>query len=427
MKKCFTLLLTFFLLGFAVQAQTLTQQADFPGDGRFRCFSFMLDGKLYVGGGRQYPAEPPAMADFWVFDPAANAWTQLNDLPFGARSNIRAVVVNGKAYSGLGYDGNGTSPSSLHNDWWQYQPQTDTWVQKADFPGDARYQPTLFASGGKGYVFGGSNQFGSSGTGIMFKDVWEYDTQTDAWTQKADFSGDGRIAAFAAPDTDGGVFIGLGYEGSLTNFFSDVWKYFPTTDTWQSLPPLPGTANVPVIDGGCSFYAVYNGKLLLSNINLYATVFEDYLTYFVLDINSQTWTAYENANPIGSRDDWAFGIDNSKAYMSLGWDGSTFYAETWELEMADFLTALETANPELAAITVTAANGTLTANLPQELAQKYAQQGISLVLYTLNGQKAAAYNLSETPICNITHLPQGAYVWAVQAGGKLLKSGRVVR
>jgi len=426
MKQCFTFVLACFLLSISAQAQTLTQKADFPGSGRFRCFSFFLNGKMYVGGGRQYPAAPPAMADFWVYDPAADAWTQLADLPFGARSNIRAMVIDGKAYTGLGYDGNGTDPASLHNDFWEYEPQTDTWEQKADFPAAARYQPTMFAYGGKGYVFGGSNKLSGGSGGTDFNDVWEYNPTANTWTQKADFPGEGRMTAFAAPDADG-VYVGLGYMSNLSNFFSDVWKYNPVADTWESLPALPGTANVPVVDGGCSFYAIYNDKLLLSNINLNGTAWEDYHTYFVLDLATQTWTAYENANPIGNRDDWAFGTNNNLAYMSLGWDGSTFYTETWELDMADFLTAIETANPGIANINITAANGAITAVIPQEVAQKYVVLGLTLALYAMNGQQMAAFNLQQGNQYSMMHLPAGAYVWAVQANSKPLKGGKILR
>ncbi len=426
MKQIFTSVFACILMSLGTQAQTLTPKADFPGAGRNRCFSFFLDGKMYVGGGQT--ASQPATSDFWVYDPAADAWAALNDLPFGPRSNIMAMVVEGKAYAGLGFDGSSETPAGLHNDFWEYLPQTDVWVQKVDFPAAARYQPTMFAFGGKGYVFGGSDLFGGAG-GSNFKDVWEYSPTTDTWAQKADFPAPGRTTAFAASGDDG-VYVGLGYVSNGSNFFSDVWKYYPVDDTWESLPSLPGIANVSVIDGGCSFYAIQNGKMLLSNIDLYATSLEDYNTYFVFDLAAQTWTAYENANPIGDRYDWAFGIDGSKAYLSvgaLGLDGTTFTQETWELNMADFLSALETAIPGIANISITAANGIITAIVPDEVAQKYAASGLTLALFTMNGQQLAAFNLHQSNQYSIADLPAGAYVWVAQANGRPLKGGKILR
>lgn len=59
------------------------------------------------------------------------------------------------------------------------------WTRLADFPGTPRASANAFSIGHKAYVC-----FGRSGpsTGLL-KDVWEYDAITDTWTQKADFPG----------------------------------------------------------------------------------------------------------------------------------------------------------------------------------------------------------------------------------------------
>src|ERR1044071_3179889 len=68
----------------------------------------------------------------------------------------------------------------------------DTWVQKADFGGVSRASAVGFSINTKGYI--GSGYF-YNGTLHVFKDFWEYDPLTDSWTQKANLGGVARSGA----------------------------------------------------------------------------------------------------------------------------------------------------------------------------------------------------------------------------------------
>src|SRR5205823_1893159 len=61
-----------------------------------------------------------------------------------------------------------------------------TWIKKAGFGGGGRAYIVGFSIGTKGYM--GTGYDGSTSK----KDFWEYDPATDAWTQKADFGGTAR-------------------------------------------------------------------------------------------------------------------------------------------------------------------------------------------------------------------------------------------
>src|SRR6266436_6568938 len=65
----------------------------------------------------------------------------------------------------------------------------DTWTQKADFGGTARWAAVGFSIGTKGYLGTGQDSFS------LHKDFWEYDAATNSWTQKADFGGGLRESA----------------------------------------------------------------------------------------------------------------------------------------------------------------------------------------------------------------------------------------
>ncbi|HMC97622.1 MAG TPA: hypothetical protein VKG92_08220, partial [Flavobacteriales bacterium] len=64
-----------------------------------------------------------------------------------------------------------------------------TWVQRADLGGDARWGAVGFSVGTKGYICLGTN--GSSN----LTDLWEWDQATDNWSEKASFPGPARREA----------------------------------------------------------------------------------------------------------------------------------------------------------------------------------------------------------------------------------------
>ncbi len=79
---------------------------------------------------------------------------------------------------------------ALQKDFWEYDPAANTWTQKADFGGTARYSAVGFSIGSKGYIGTGDDGWSS-----IAKDFWEYDPAANTWTQKADFGGTARDCA----------------------------------------------------------------------------------------------------------------------------------------------------------------------------------------------------------------------------------------
>ncbi|MDI6741808.1 MAG: kelch repeat-containing protein, partial [Smithella sp.] len=97
----------------------------------------------------------------------------------------------------------------------------DTWTQKTDFGGvvgTERVDAVGFSIGSKGYV--GTGYDGSQNT----LDFWEYDPVSDTWTQKADFAGTARQAAVGFAIENKG-YVGTGYDGVNTR---DFWEYDPS-------------------------------------------------------------------------------------------------------------------------------------------------------------------------------------------------------
>jgi len=123
-----------------------------------------------------------------------------------------------------------------------------TWKRIADLPGDPRLAAVGFGLGQKGYV--------TTGIGYMdnthytwYKDVWEYDPNTNPktggkWTQKEDFPGAARAYAVGFSINNAKGYVGTGNTPGAgnTGFKNDFWEYDPgniTTGPWTRKADLP--------------------------------------------------------------------------------------------------------------------------------------------------------------------------------------------
>ena len=90
---------------------------------------------------------------------------------------------------------------------------------------------------GKGYVFGGRDQ-----AGTYLNDLWQYDPQTDSWTNMGTTPLQARVNA-SITAYDGQLYVGLGFaHGSIynpENKLQDWWRWDPKTNKWDPLAPYP--------------------------------------------------------------------------------------------------------------------------------------------------------------------------------------------
>jgi N-acetylneuraminic acid mutarotase len=162
-----------------------TQKNDFPGAGRFNAVSMVIDSKAYLGLGEALGFV--GLKDFWVYDPQNDSWTSKANFPGPGSINVKGFIVGKKGYLGLGHD----PASNYGNDFWEYEPATDAWRAIAQLPGDRRSGAASFAVNGSGYV-------GTGGTGTYFysvEDFWRYDVKFDRWCRIADVPTGPRINA----------------------------------------------------------------------------------------------------------------------------------------------------------------------------------------------------------------------------------------
>ncbi len=210
---------------------TWTQKANFGGGTRVRAVGFNIGGKGYIGTGQSAVGN---MNDFWEYDPTSNTWAQKANVGGSGRMDAVGFSIESKGYIGTGLGTGGY----LLNDFWEYDPATNTWTQKANFGGSPRYGAVGFTISGKGYIGTGLG-INSNYSAHYYNDFWEYDPSTNTWTQKANFGGSARYYAVGFSIGTKG-YIGTGLDSN--NVRNDFWEYDFTTNAWTQKANFGGSA-----------------------------------------------------------------------------------------------------------------------------------------------------------------------------------------
>ena len=77
------------------------RMADVPGPGRFWATACSNNQFALVGGGK-LSFTGAALADFYLYNIAADSWTQVQDYPLGAHEGMLSFEVNGRFFAGMG-------------------------------------------------------------------------------------------------------------------------------------------------------------------------------------------------------------------------------------------------------------------------------------------------------------------------------------
>jgi N-acetylneuraminic acid mutarotase len=207
------------------QTDTWSSLTSYPGVPVFGATGFSIQQSGYVGLGWASMTGAPK-DDFYIFNPATNGWTATTPFPGGARYTAIGVNSINKGYVGFGF-------SPWYNDMYQFDAATQTWVQTPSCPGPARQSSEGFALDHLVYVGGGSTNQSTTQ-----KDFWEYNTNSQTWTQVADYPHPVYSAVSFILNGDG--FVGCGRTAST--HFNDFYSYNYSTNIWSTIPSLPSTA-----------------------------------------------------------------------------------------------------------------------------------------------------------------------------------------
>lgn len=146
-----------------------------------------VDGELYMIGGRvratgdaQHFNDHIDTTRNEAFDPATGQWSKRADAPT-ARNSAASAVIDGKIFvvGGRQFSRNpdGSTPQVNVPNLEAYDPATDRWETRSPMPA-ARGGLAATAANGKLYVFGGEQWVPDR---AVFADSWVYDPEADTW------------------------------------------------------------------------------------------------------------------------------------------------------------------------------------------------------------------------------------------------------
>ena len=226
-----------------------TEMASFPGNGRNHPAMVLTAGTVFVGLGSN---DDGNLGDWWGYDIATDSWSELAPFTWGDRHHPFYFGIDGIAYVGFGHGDSQNGALTIYKDVHAYDPATDSWTQLSDFPGEARVAGTQFAVDGKGYVLSGD---GDNHGPLDYGEFWEYDPDTDSWTELAPHPGGARWAP-------GSFVLGChayltgGLEGSSDTYHHDLWRYTLLPDCGCTDPDAVNfSAEATIDDGTCCYVA----------------------------------------------------------------------------------------------------------------------------------------------------------------------------
>ncbi len=250
-----------------------TQKSSFPGLARVKATAAVVDGKAYVGLGFNISAGiynyDACLKDFWMYDPVTDTWVQKASFPSNYTDACGSFVVNNAIYvtSGMNganfgkevwkfepytgakgtwvkmnaftghyraagiacatdqhyYFGTGYATYNL-NDWWEYLPAKDKWIQLKSMPDNGRENAVSLSINNRVFVSTGRHFGGNLTGGHVDSDIDEYDIAHDVWYVRGTIPGGGRENATAFV-IDGKGYIGFGEND--TEILNDFWSFEP--------------------------------------------------------------------------------------------------------------------------------------------------------------------------------------------------------
>jgi N-acetylneuraminic acid mutarotase len=322
MKKLSFILLSF-LLSFAADAAVVwNQKANFGGLARHRSTAFSIGNKGYMGLGHYNSGVGGNihLEDFWEYDPGSDSWTQKAN--FGGGLRYHAV---GESYGNKAYVGTGRAPGNiLMTDWWEFDPMANTWTTVTPFPGTPRRGAVIFKI--DEFLFIGTGETASG----YANDFYAYDAMNDLWLMGVqDFPGSQRTSAVGFAIEDKG-YVGSGGIGCGTN---DFYEYKKSTNTWTQRADIGS-----LIRQEAAGFSVNGRGYIIAGDNCSSG--DNYQDVWEFDPNTDTWNQLEDFSGSARRYPDAFVI-GKKAYVGLGTSGVN-YSDLWEFDQTLSVVRTET-------------------------------------------------------------------------------------
>lgn len=377
------LILFFYLICAAgLFGQFWIQKASFGGVGRHRATGCANSHRGFMGLGHvNGTGQDISYKDWWEYDPSSDTWTQRADFPVSTHGAVAFVVDNCPVVGG---------GSALSTQFYKFDPSLNTWTPIANCilpnPGDSQG----FAINNRGFVYQGNQ-------------LAKYNPNTNNWSMCA-----------TAPMTFGQWTCSFVVEGSaFIKGGLQLWEYKPLHDQWLQRASFPGQST-----GGSSGFAIEQHGYVTSGYVGSLSVVTDQVWSFHPATN--TWQQEIEFDGAKRRFPVAFAI-HDRGYIGTGTNGVNFN-DFWQFNPTDNTIGIEESstaivvypNPASDFITVFG-NPTITAK--QEI-----------TVYGLDGKlllKEPRFLFKQNVA--LSHLQSGTYLLRIEQEGQVLYQEKIVK
>jgi N-acetylneuraminic acid mutarotase len=195
--------------------------------------------------------------------------------------------------------------------------QNYVWTQKADFGGGTRYAAFGFSIGNTGFAGSGVG-FLSGNYQYVYTDFWKYDQPNDTWVQLANHPAPCRNAASGFSIADKG-YVTVGWSSS--NQLATSMKYDTASNTWSSVANFGGSARYTA-----SQFVIGNFAYVGTGYTPYSSDFWKY------DPVANSWTQVANMGGIARQGATGFTIGNYGYVFGGGQQNLTYTNELWRYD-----------------------------------------------------------------------------------------------
>ena len=315
--------LSFLSVLFSVDSQGIWEEkSQVKGPPKSSANSFSLNNLGYIVGGIDVFEFKRKM---YNYNPEIDNWN--DDVSIGGlsgngleRASLSSFVLSVDSVQ-TGFICLGQSQTVPYlNDLWAYNSETQTWTQKANFIGTPRRQAASFVIDNYAYV-----GTGQAADGVT-KDFYRYNPTSNFWEQIADFPGPPRKQAVGLTF---GLFgyIATGDNGTMLN---DCWLYDSSSELWILKAEFPGGARTGAT-GWASFPFLFIGTGENSN-------FEYQKDFWKYNYFTNSWSQIQDLIGPPRKNAVAFSI-NGNGYIGTGYNGEfldDFYSFQSELDLNEY-------------------------------------------------------------------------------------------
>jgi N-acetylneuraminic acid mutarotase len=340
--------------------------------------------------------------DFWEYDPGSDSWMQKANYPGGPRLSPFGFAIGTKGYAGCGLD------ASLYGqpDFYEFNPATNTWTPKATFAGTPIFGATAVVWNNTALIM-----FGDDWAPNYYKhsEIYSYNAVTNAWNYVGVFPGDGR-RDHVAFNINNKIYFGTGNDNTYTEL-NDWWEWDPGTGSMTQKPNFIGSPRSQAVgfDIGGKAYVGTGGV-------------GDERDFFAYTPATNSWQGIDDFAGTGRENSMSFVI-GERAYIIAGTSGINFH-DCWEFDPAQVTGVNELSNAQ-DAISVYPNPATEKINIDLQ----NVNGEVSYHIYNVSGQLAIEGNISiwdsqlQIPV---NQLAKGEYCIFIESAGTI-RSTRFVK